>query len=123
MPNIMRQDFDLACEAVWTELQYQDALPRRTEEDEAKDPASFATLGRRYLRKLEDNWADKPGEYVGDRNGKPTYAVPDNLHDLRKLAAIFVRGMVYCGIRRRSPAQAPDPTRSRINPMVETFER
>lgn len=101
MPRyVTKDDFDRACEALWSEIQYQDNLPRRTD-DEARDPASFATLGRRYIRKLEDNWADNPGEYIGHHNGLPTYAVPKNLDDLRKLAAIFVRGMIYCGIRTR----------------------
>lgn len=85
--NITREQFDAACEAVWSELEYQNSLPRRTE-DEAKDPQGFATLGRVYLRRLEDAWADHPGT-------EPSLPV------LRKLAAIFVRGMVYCGVRAR----------------------
>lgn len=85
--TVTREQFDAACEAVWTELQYQDALPRRTA-DEAADPQGFATLGRVYLRRLEDAWADHPGT-------GPALPV------LRKLAAIFLRGMVYCGITRR----------------------
>lgn len=48
----------------------------------------FATLGRVYLRKLEDEWAGS----AGDEKALP---------HLRKLGAIFVRGMIYCGIRRR----------------------
>jgi hypothetical protein len=94
---IGRQEFDEACNAVWTELQYQDALPRRTD-DEAKDPQGFATLGRVYLRKLEDDWAMNPG---------PVEAA---FHDLRKLSAVFVRGMIYCGIRTRPlpPPESPD---------------
>jgi hypothetical protein len=90
MPRyVTREEFDIACEAVWSEIQYQDVLPRRTE-DEAKEPASFATLGRRYLRHLEDHWADQPGPVV-----------EDCLKDLRKLSAIFIRGMIYCGVRER----------------------
>jgi hypothetical protein len=94
MPRtVSQQEFDAACAALWSEIQYQDGMPRRTD-DEAKEPASFATLGRRYLRKLEDHWADQPAV------GCPP-VVEDTLHDMRKLAAIFVRGMIYCGIRGR----------------------
>jgi len=87
---VSKDEFMAAAEALWGELQYQDNLPRRTD-DEAKEPAAFATLGRRYMRKLEDHWADQPGPVV-----------EDCLHDMRKLAAVFVRGMIYCGIRSRS---------------------
>jgi hypothetical protein len=97
MPKyVSRAEFDKACEALWTEIEYQNSLPRRTE-DEAKDVAGFATLGRRYLRKLEDNWADKPGTM----SPEGTVVVEDALHDLRKLSTIFLRGMIYCGIRKR----------------------
>lgn len=92
--TINREEFDLACEAVWSEIQYQDNLPRRTD-DEAKDVPGFLTLGRRYLRKVEDDWADNPGE------GEPAQ-VPAALNGLRKLAAIFIRGMVYTKILRRA---------------------
>lgn len=87
--TVTRQEFAAAVNALWTEIEYQNNLPRRTD-DEAKEPAAFATLGRRYLRKLEDDWADQPGPVVEDA-----------LHDLRKLSAIFLRGMIYCGIRDR----------------------
>jgi len=97
MPRfVSKEEFDAATQAIWSELQYQDHLPRRTD-DEAKEPAGFATLGRRYLRHLEDHWADQPGT-----DDPPV--VEDALNDLRKLAAIFIRGMIYCGIRmRREP--------------------
>lgn len=97
MPNratttVSREQFDAACEAVWTEIEYQNGLERRTG-DEAKEPAGFFTLGQVYLRRGEDAWADNAG----------TEAC---LPSLRKLAAIFVRGMVYCGIRERKVAAA-----------------
>ena len=84
---VTRAEFNDACEAVWTEIEYQNNLPRRTD-DEAKEPAGFATLGQVYLRRLEDTWADNAG-------------TEKSLPFLRKLAAIFVRGMIYCGIRGR----------------------
>ena len=87
---VTREEFDKVCEAIWSELEYQNNLPRRTD-DEAKDVPGFATLARRYMRKLEDDWADLPG----------TPQVEPALHGLRKLAAIFVRSMIYCGIRHR----------------------
>lgn len=86
--QVTREQFDEAAAAVWAEIEYQNALPRRTEDSEAKDPAGFATLGRRYLHKLEDAWAD-------NADNEPA------LHVLRKLAAIFVRGMIYGGVRTR----------------------
>lgn len=93
---ISREDFDRAVEAVWTEVEYQNQLSRRTS-DEAGDVAGFATLGRVYLGKLENHWAMNPGEEQPEGN----VAVTEGLHDLRKLAAIFCRAMIYCGIRDR----------------------
>jgi hypothetical protein len=89
---VSRAEFDRACDALWTEFEYQNTLERRTE-DEAKDVPGFTSLGRRYIRHCENHWADYPGlENPGS---------PSPLDDLRKLAAIFLRGMIYCGIRRR----------------------
>ena len=103
MPRVIsRFEFDQAVEALWEELQYQDGLPRRTD-DEAKDVPGFLTLGRRYQRAAENAWADNPGEYVSEAamSNPSGIAVPAALHGLRKLAAIYVRGMIYCGIVRR----------------------
>ncbi len=85
--NVTRLNFDIACEALWAELQYQDNLPRRTE-DEAKDVPGFLTLGRVYAHKAAVDWSDHAGDELA-------------LHGLRKLAAIYLRGMVYCGVRKR----------------------
>jgi hypothetical protein len=79
--------FVRAMAAVWSEIRYQNELDWRTE-DEAKSPADFATLGHRYLRKLEDDWSDNAG-------------IEKSLPNLRKLSAIFVRGMIYNGVRFR----------------------
>ena len=97
MPNqatttVTREQFMEAVEAVWTEIEYQNSLERRTG-DEAKEPAGFFTLGQVYLARGEAAWADNAG----------TEAC---LPSLRKLAAIFVRGMVYCGVRPRTTSQA-----------------
>lgn len=86
--KVTRAQFDQACEAVWSEIQYQNELPIRTEENEAKEPAAFATLGRVYLRRLEEAWSNDAG-------------IEAALPFLRKLAAIFTRGMIYSGIRYR----------------------
>ncbi len=91
MTNTLRdKDFTLnqAIQAIEGEIAYQDALPRRSE-DEAKDLAGYLTLLQRYVRKAQDEWADNEGPEAG-------------LHQLRKCAAIAVRGMVYCGIERRA---------------------
>lgn len=93
---ITREQFDKAMDALWSELEYQNGLDRRTD-DEAKDVPGFATLGRRYLRMLEDHWAD----YGGSMQPEGQVQVPAALDDLRKLTAIFLRGMIYCGIRQR----------------------
>lgn len=94
--KITRQDFDVAVEAIWSEIEYQNNLPRRTEAEstkdatrEAHDVPGFLTLARRYERKIEDDWADQPAP------------VEDALHGLRKVAAIFTRSMIYCGVRDR----------------------
>lgn len=94
--HVERMQFDLAAEAVWSELNYQNSLPRRTD-DEAKDVPGFLTLARTYVRKAEDHWADQPG--VIGAEGK--VVVEDALKDLRKLAAIFMRAMIYNGVRAR----------------------
>lgn len=88
MRQITKEEFDKAVEAVWTEIEYQNTLPRRTDASEAKNVAGFLTLGRRYIRKAEDLWADN----AGDEKALP---------GLRKIAAIFIRGMIYSGIRSR----------------------
>jgi hypothetical protein len=85
---VTREEFNAAAEALWGEIEYQNSLDRRTEEGEAKDPAAFATLGRVYLRRLEDTWADSTGN-------------EETLPFLRKVAAIFVRAMIYNGVRYR----------------------
>lgn len=94
--HITREQFDAAMEAVWSEIKYQNTLPRRTEREEtddrtaeAHDVPGFLTLARRYARKIEDDWADQPAP------------VEDALHGLRKVAAIFTRAMIYSGIRSR----------------------
>ncbi len=85
--HIDRAEFDKAVEAVWTEIEYQNSLSRRTDK-EALDTPGFLSLGDRYLRKAQDEWADNEGDAAGP-------------HNLRKLAAIFVRGMLYVGIVKR----------------------
>jgi hypothetical protein len=94
--NVTREQFNAACDAVWTEIEYQNSLPIRTE-DEANSVASFLTLIRCYARRVEDAWTFNPGTVQED--GK--VQVTDALHGLRKLAAIAVRSMIYNGIRSR----------------------
>lgn len=97
--QLTKEEFDKVCDAIWSEIEYQNSLTRRTD-NEAKEPAAFATLLRRYLRHLEDHWADQPA-LPNTKEGEPTLVVEDCLNDLRKLAAICVRGMAYSGIRYR----------------------
>ncbi len=91
--RVDRHQFDMACEALWTEIEYQNNLARRTD-DEAKDVPGFLTLARCYERRVEDDWADNPG------TGHPPQ-VEQALHGLRKVMAIYLRAMVYCGVRDR----------------------
>lgn len=93
---ITKEQFDEAANALWSEIEYQNNLPRRTEAEdtndrtrEASDVPGFLTLARRYERKVEDAWADQPAP------------VEDALHGLRKCAAVYLRAMVYCGVRVR----------------------
>lgn len=88
MKYISKIEFDEVCKSLWTEIDYQNHLARRTN-DEAKDIPGFTTLSRVYLRRLEDKWSDNAG--VDD----------DCLDSLRKLSAIFLRAMVYCGTKNR----------------------
>lgn len=94
--KITREQFDRAAEALWSEIDYQNTLPRRTDQEESSDPTGeasdvpgFLTLGRRYERKVEDEWADTKAPVEGA------------LHGLRKIAAIYMRAMIYCGVRVR----------------------
>jgi hypothetical protein len=100
--TVSYHDFMKACAALWTELHYQNNLSIRTA-NEATDVPGFATLGRVYLRKLEDAWTTAPGEIQEDGSVQVTEA----LHGLRKVAAIFVRAMIYCGVRDRE--MPPEP--------------
>lgn len=86
--KVTREEFDRAAEAVWTEIEYQNNLPIRTDEDEAQDIPGFGMLGRTYMRRLEDSWTDNAG-------------IEKALPVLRKLSGIFIRGMIYCGITSR----------------------
>jgi len=104
--DVQRTEFNDAVATIWEEICYQNDLPRRTA-DEAKDVPGFCTLLRRYLRQLEDTWADNAGEELP--NGQ--VQVPAALDGLRKIAAIAVRGMIYNGIQIRgqeSPEELDD---------------
>lgn len=94
--TVTREEFDAACEAVWSEIRYQNDLPRRTP-DEAKGVSDFLLLLRRYIRRIEDVWSDSPATEQPDG----MWAVVDAEHGLRKLAGIAVRAMIYTHIRRR----------------------
>jgi hypothetical protein len=96
--NVTRDQFDAAVEALWSEIEYQNALPRRTE-DEATEIPSFCTMLRQYTQRCEVAWMDQPGTEQHDGRVQ----VSDALHGLRKIAAIAVRGMIYNGIRARQP--------------------
>lgn len=99
--QITRAEFDAACEAVWSEIEYQNTLDRRTD-DEAKSVPSFCAMGRLYIDRTVADWADNPGVAikVPGKVGVPVQ-VPKALDGLRKVAAIFLRGMIYCGVRHR----------------------
>ena len=90
LKKITRKEFDEACEILWSEIEYQNNLSRRTDETDAKTPQEFATLGRVYLRTLEEEWAKKHN--VNN----------ECLDKLRILAATFLRAVIYCGSKERS---------------------
>lgn len=96
---ITREEFDQATEAIWSELEYQNDLPRRIA-DEARTVPRFLNLARVYMDRTAADWADNPGE-SNQGHGSPV-VVPKALHGLRKSAAVLVRGMIYCGIRFRN---------------------
>lgn len=79
---------ETAFTAILGELLYQDDLPRRTDDAEAKEVPSFLALLDVYTEKAKRDWAEQAGDEAA-------------LHGLRKIAAIAVRGMVYCGTRIR----------------------
>jgi hypothetical protein len=94
---VTREEFNKACEALWTEIEYQNNLYIRTS-DEALSIPSFLTLLRRYLRKAEDSWSDNPSVKQSDGQTQVTEA----LHGLRKLSTIALRAMIYNGVLNRS---------------------
>jgi len=97
--TICREEFDQACEAVWTEIEYVNNLPRRTS-DEAKDVPGFLTLARLYMDRTAAAWADQPGKpcvIIRDHEPEFMVQVPDALAGLRKVAGIMVRAMIYNG--------------------------
>ncbi len=47
--SVSHEEFESVCEALWTELQYQDNLPRRTD-GEAKDMV-YCVIRTRIIRK------------------------------------------------------------------------
>jgi len=94
--KVSREQFEEVTEAIWGEISYQNSLPRRTEAEltedttrEAHDVPGFLTLARRYERLIEEDWADRPAP------------VEEALHGLRKVAAIYIRAVAYCGVRYR----------------------
>lgn len=94
--TVSRQEFDIAVEALWSEIEYQNSLPRRTE-DEAQQIPAFCTMLRQYTARCEVDWMDNPGTVQPDGEVQ----VEDALHGLRKVATIALRGMIYNGIRNR----------------------
>lgn len=94
--SVDRAEFDAACNALWSEICYQDSLPRRTD-DEAKDVPGFLTLLNAYVQKTTYAWADCPGTEQPDG----TVQVEEALNGLRKICAIALRAMIYNGIRQR----------------------
>ncbi len=94
--NVTRGEFDQAVEAVWTEIQYQNRLPRRGE-DEASQVPAFCVLLRQYVYQCEADWAFQAATEQPDGQLQCAAA----LHGLRKLAGIAVRGMIYNGVRDR----------------------
>ena len=87
MQTVGLAGFSQAIQVVWGEIEYQNKL-KIDYNIQAKDLPGFLTLGRRYMTRAEAAWAD---------NDDPKVA----LHELRKLATIFVRAMVYCGAESR----------------------
>lgn len=95
--HVTKEEFDAACSAVWTELEYQNKLPIRTD-DEARDVAGFLTLLRVYLRDTENIWAKNSSDCV--INTLPQCA--EALGGLRKIAGIAIRSMIYSGVLARN---------------------
>lgn len=108
LPRVTREQFDHACEALWSEMEYINDLPRRTD-DEAQDVPGFLTLARHYLRKTEADWADNAGTEVwsdavngkGDPCVRCKIQVPEALGGLRKTATILLRAMIFNGVLKR----------------------
>ena len=126
---VTRGEFEEAMEAVWSEIQYQNSLPRRTD-DEAKSIPSFCKMGEIYSDRAAVAWNDQQAD---EESGQ----VEDALHAVRKCAAIYLRGMVYCGVRyRKDPMsldengdlencdlESPSNVRTILNPKENEFDK
>lgn len=86
-----------AFHAIADETLYADNMPRRTA-DEAQDIPGFYTLLRVYLRAGEDTWSGTAGAEQHDGQVQ----VEEALHNMRKIAAIAIRAMIYNGVRTRA---------------------
>lgn len=93
---VTREEFDNAVEALWSEIEYQNGLARRTD-DEATEVPAFCTMLRNYTMRCEMDWIDNPGTKQPDGQVQVSKA----LHGLRKISAIALRGMIYNGVRNR----------------------
>lgn len=94
--NVTADEFDLACCAVWTELQYQNNLELRTNDEAIKVPG-FCVLLRQYLDQCEKDWVFNSATEQPDGQ----FQCDSSLQGLRKIAGIAMRGMIYNGIRDR----------------------
>lgn len=99
---VTKEEFNKACEAVWTEFEYANALDIRTA-DEAKDVPGFLRQSQIYNDRCAVAWNDNAGTLQPDG----AIQVEAALHGLRKLAAIAVRAMVYNGVRPRNFSVTP----------------
>lgn len=95
--NVTREEFDSAVESLWSEIEYQNNLPHRTD-DEATEVPAFCTLLRQYTNQCEVNWMNNAGELQEDGQVQ----VASALHGLRKISAIALRAMIYNGIKKKS---------------------
>ena len=94
---VTREELNDVVEALWSELDYQNKLDRRAE-DEGTNIPGFLTLADVYLRKTADAWAKSPAVEQPDGS----FQVSEAQDGIRKVAAIMIRAMVYNGAKMRT---------------------
>lgn len=98
MKLVTREMFNEVCEALWTEIAYQNNknIPQA---DEAISVFQFTELLRKRVEKLEKAWTRGSLDCI--QQGR--LQVLATLHELRKIGATTIRAIALNGVVARDP--------------------